>query len=142
MSAEMRQAIVTEALSWLGTPFHHSARIKGVGVDCAMLLAEVFERVGMVAHVDVANYPFDWHMHQKEQRFSAMVTHYAHPISVDRVLPGDVVLFQFGQCASHGAIVIAWPSIVHAWMPAGRVVRGNALDGRLANRIYGTYSAF
>lgn len=25
---------VTEALTWLGTPYHHQGRIKGVGVDC------------------------------------------------------------------------------------------------------------
>ena len=26
-----RYAVVTEARTWLGTPFHHQARLKGVG---------------------------------------------------------------------------------------------------------------
>ena len=32
-----RAAVVAEAIAWLGTPYHHRARIKGVGVDCAQL---------------------------------------------------------------------------------------------------------
>ena len=40
-----REAVIREAKSWIGTPFHHAARIKGAGVDCLMLLAEIYERV-------------------------------------------------------------------------------------------------
>ena len=28
------QLAVAEALTWLGTPYHHQGRVKGVGVDC------------------------------------------------------------------------------------------------------------
>ncbi len=37
---------VQEALTWLGTPYHHQGRIKGVGVDCGTLICEVYEKVG------------------------------------------------------------------------------------------------
>ena len=30
--------IVAQARSWLGTPYHHQARLKGVGCDCLGLL--------------------------------------------------------------------------------------------------------
>lgn len=33
--------IVTEARKWLGTPFMHQARVKGVGVDCGQLVIAV-----------------------------------------------------------------------------------------------------
>lgn len=35
--SEQRAAVAQEALAWLGTPYHHHARIKGVGVDCAQI---------------------------------------------------------------------------------------------------------
>ena len=34
--------------------------------------------------------------------------------------PGDIVLWKFGRCFSHGAIVIEWPTVIHAC--AGRNV--------------------
>ena len=48
----IRQSIVAEALSWEGTPYHHHGRIKGVGVDCAMILAEVYHAVGLLGHAN------------------------------------------------------------------------------------------
>ena len=30
-----KEDVVREAKTWLGTPFHHQGRLKGVGVDCA-----------------------------------------------------------------------------------------------------------
>ncbi len=33
-----------------------------------------------------------------------------------RPLPGDVVLWRFGRCYSHGAIVIEWPTVIHAYL--------------------------
>ena len=35
---------VQEALTWLGTPYHHQGRVKGVGVDCGTLICEVYEK--------------------------------------------------------------------------------------------------
>ena len=37
-----RADIVEEARSWLGTPYHHQAALKGVGCDCIGLLRDVF----------------------------------------------------------------------------------------------------
>ncbi len=33
--------VVRTARTWLGTPYHHQGRLKGVGVDCAGLLIGV-----------------------------------------------------------------------------------------------------
>ena len=35
MTDALRERVVAEALSWLGTPYAHRQRLKGVGVDCA-----------------------------------------------------------------------------------------------------------
>ena len=33
---------VDEALTWLGTSYHHQGRVKGMGVDCGALVCEVY----------------------------------------------------------------------------------------------------
>ena len=64
-----REAVIREAESWIGTPFHHAARIKGAGVDCLMLLAEIYERAGVVPHIDPPFYVPDWHLHRDAERY-------------------------------------------------------------------------
>jgi len=62
--SDARQAVIAEAVTWIGTPFHHAARVKGAGVDCLMLLAEVYERAGAAPHIEPPFYVPDWHMPQ------------------------------------------------------------------------------
>jgi cell wall-associated NlpC family hydrolase len=52
-----RSDVVAAARGWLGTPFHHQARLKDVGVDCAGLLIGVARELDLVApDFDVTNY--------------------------------------------------------------------------------------
>jgi cell wall-associated NlpC family hydrolase len=128
-----RAAVTAEAEAWIGTPFHHQGRVKGAGVDCAMLLAEVYERCGLVAHFDPGYYPPDWHLHRDAERYLDRLLLYAREL--DRLpLPGDACVFRFGRTFSHGAIVISWPRIIHAYWAAGRVVWGDATGYPLAGR--------
>lgn len=46
------QEIVAEALSWVGTPFAHQQRMKGVGVDCANFVREVAVATGATPDAD------------------------------------------------------------------------------------------
>ncbi len=125
--------IISAAKCWLGTPYHHQARVKGTGVDCAMLLCEVYEAAGMIPHIDPRPYPPDWHLHRSEERYLGWIEQYADP--VNEPAPGDVALYRFGRTVSHAGIVIDWPMIIHAWRGQGCVMsegdRGE-LGGRLA----------
>ncbi len=58
------EEIITEARSWLETPFHHQGRVRGVGVDCIGLIVEVARALklpsasgGLVADYDERDYP-------------------------------------------------------------------------------------
>lgn len=119
-----RDDVVAEALSWEGTPYHARARIKGVGVDCAMLPAAVYEAVGLIPRVDPAYSP-QWMLHRDEERFLSFVLPYAREIERSAVGPGDFAIWKFGRCFSHGAIVIEPPEVIHAVIAGGGVVRGN-----------------
>ena len=77
----LRAAVVTEAKTWIGTPFHHAARVKGAGVDCLMLLAEVYERAGVTAgRINPPFYVPDWHLHRDAERYMEGLLRYARPV--------------------------------------------------------------
>lgn len=141
--AEQRAEIVREALSWLGTRYDHHQRIKGAGVDCLMLLAEVFERVGFVAHIEPGDYPHDWHLHRSEERYAQGLASYVRQLGDDeRPLPGDIGLFRYGRTFSHAGIVVADDlQLVHAYKGLG-VVLTRLTEAPLCGRPVQWWSAF
>lgn len=138
-----RAAVVTEAIAWLGTPYHHRARLKGVGVDCAQLVLGVYAGVGLIEAFDTGDYPPDWHLHRDGERYLTVVQSLAVEIDPADIQPGDVLLFKFGRAFSHGAIVTAWPQVVHANRKDGAVILGDALrDADLTGRPMKAFSYF
>jgi cell wall-associated NlpC family hydrolase len=137
---QQRAAVVAEALTWSGTPYHHRARIKGAGVDCGLILAAVYAAAGVLPEVDPGEYVPDWFLHRDEPVYLGIVEQYAAKIDGPGQ-PGDIAMFKFGRCAAHGAIVIQWPTILHAYQPAGEVVLDDAIANRdLAARFVGIWS--
>lgn len=135
-----RPWVVAEAESWLETPFHHEARVKGAGVDCGQLLIAVYSKFGFMPDLKVPHYSSDFALHRSEEWYRNIVETYAQVVEVPR--PGDLVLFKYGRSHSHGAIVTAWPQIIHAWMTLGKVCRFRADVGPLAGRHRIFYSPF
>ena len=117
-----RAAVVAAARSWIGTPYHNCADVKGVGVDCGMLLVRVFVDSGLCPPFDPRPYPVDWHLHRSDERYLDFIFARAH--EVDRPQPGDVMVLRYGRCHSHGGVVTAVSplTLVHAYYPARRVV--------------------
>ena len=140
MNDALREAVIAEALTWIGTPFHHAARVKNAGVDCLMLLAEVYERAGIAGHVEPPFYVPDWHLHRDAERYMEGLLAYARPID-GPPLPGDIALFRFGRTFSHGAIVIQWPRLIHAYWAIG-VVWGDATLHPLKGRPVRFFTPF
>jgi NlpC/P60 family putative phage cell wall peptidase len=136
MTTPTQDRIVAEAQRWIGTPYRHSADVFGVGVDCAMLLVRVFCDLGLVPAFDPRPYATDWHLHRSEEKYLGGVMRYA--VKVDEPQPGDVALFKFGRCLSHGGIVdVVSPDItmIHADLNAACVERTEVR--RWADRLAG-----
>lgn len=121
MTPEQCAAVVAEALSWVGTPYVHMGRIKGVGVDCAQLLIAVYAGAGVVPNFVPENYTHDWYMHRSEELYLGHLMQFA--AQVDEPKPGDVAAYRFGRTVSHAAIVTEPDYIVHAYRPHGMVDR-------------------
>lgn len=137
---DLRAAVIAEAESWIGTPYHHMARLKNVGCDCLTLLAEVFAVTGVIEPVEIPFYPPDWHLHRSTELYLNGVTNRAREIEGPPE-PGDIALFRFGRCFAHGAVVTKWPGLIHAWHSAG-VIADAADQPRLAKRPVRFFSPF
>jgi cell wall-associated NlpC family hydrolase len=55
--------------------------------------------------------------------------------------PGDIALFKFGRVFSHGAVVVAWPRLIHAYWAIG-VVWGDAALHPLKRREVRFFTPF
>jgi cell wall-associated NlpC family hydrolase len=124
--------IISEAESWIGTPYHPHGRLKGVGVDCAMLIAEVFECAGVVPHVDPGFYPPQFGMHRSEEQFASWVERYGRQTKGPS--PGGVVLLRYGRCFSHGGIVVKDNMFIHAVIKANMVIKSGLCEPEYAER--------
>lgn len=145
-----RQAVVREALSWEGTPFHDRAAVKGKdgGVDCARLLSEVF-RSAIGLETSVPDISLQINLHQDAIERYARERGYEtneiyleelkragfHEISLAQLAPGDLVVPKIGRIHWHGSIVIDWPMVISAHGQAGKVLKSNAeVDHWIAGR--------
>lgn len=115
-----RQRVIAVAQSYLRTPYHHAGRVKGVGVDCLTLLALVYSESGLIDTPEIPHYPPDWHLHRSTERYLNGLLQYTREVPVPQ--PGDIALWRFGRAFSHGAIVIQWPQIIHAYVGSGCVL--------------------
>jgi NlpC/P60 family putative phage cell wall peptidase len=137
-----REKSVEVARTWIGTPYHHKAKVKGAGTDCGMILIAIFAEAGVIKDYEPEDYPADWMMHRSEERYLATVEKFAKKVEREP-LPGDLVLFKFGRCISHGAIVTEWPNIIHAYKQAGCVVEENITTNQsLFDRLSGVWSVW
>ena len=75
-------------------------------------------------------------MHQMGQRYLEHIQKFC--VQVTDPQPGDIVLYHFGKCISHGAIVVEWPTIIHSYIYQG-VILQDGTKGSLARRIAGFY---
>lgn len=122
--AETRTAIVAEAESWIRTPFHDDARLKGIGVDCAQFVAACYIASGATPEFETPRYVAQWFMHRSEERLRDFVLQFGKQIDEKQAKAGDLVLYKIGRAFAHAAIITDWPmEIIHAHKLSGMVVR-------------------
>lgn len=129
-----RDNILQAARAWLGTPYHHRARVRGAGCDCLMLIVEAYTDAGLLpVGLEIPDYPPDIMFHADDHSYLAAVLDYCEEVETPQ--PGDLALWKFGKSFSHGAIVSAWPNVIHAYAPFRSVVEMSMHeDSRLAKR--------
>ncbi len=133
--AVTRDAIVREALDWIGTPFQHAQHCKRHGCDCIGLVIGVFQALkALPAEYSPPGYSQQWHAHKNEELLltSARAMGFADTTSAPE--PGDLLIFKFGRVCSHSGIYLGNDHFVHAYYHLGRVVK-QPLRGELSQRL-------
>lgn len=121
------QAVIAEARTWIGTPFRHQAKCKGVGVDCVQLIAGVGEAAGVMtidpgkaaAFAGYGRVP-------NPARMGEALRIFMTPIEAGDARPGDVAWLQWREnLPMHLAILSEHKgrvTIIHALAEIGRCV--------------------
>jgi len=95
-----RQQIVDEARTWLGTPFHHQGRLKGVGADCAGIVDGVARAFGFSGNV-----PVNYGRQPDCKAMKAVLDEHMDPIPVAEATLADVLWFAFDGDPQHVGII-------------------------------------
>lgn len=130
--------LVDAARSYIGTPFHHQGRAKGVGVDCVGLVVCAARDAGYTVR-DVTNYPRDPDGASLERIVSGQL---------ERVRlgweAGDVMLFWVARSGlpQHVGIFAhdvesERPVLIHA--PIGRCVAEHRLTPRMLEKLHSVW---
>jgi cell wall-associated NlpC family hydrolase len=130
---EFREAIVEEAMTWIGTPYLKNGRIKGVGCNCAQFVYGVALGAGVLANPKEPRwFTEQMAIHSREERLIEYVKSYGGvEIEEEDSTMGDLVLYKNGKGHGHAAIIINIPEIIHCLAPHG-VQMGIINEGRLS----------
>ena len=111
-----RDAIVAEAMSWLGTPYRHQASLKGVGCDCLGLLRGVWRALLGDEPEAMPAYTPDWAEAKGAETFAQAGSRHLVAIDIGEAGAGDVLLFRWraNVPAKHAAILVDEGRFIHA----------------------------
>src|SRR3954452_11723136 len=122
---ERRTAIITEARSWVGTPYRLGNPVKKAGADCSTFIYGVYRSLDLVPDEQIGVFAQDWYCHTDEDKYFARVkyllqvrrhaykTAEAVAYRSTKATAGSIVLVKANGSAkyNHGGIVTAWPRI-------------------------------
>ncbi len=132
---ELKNEIVKQARTWMGTPFVHQGRVKGEGCDCLGLIIGVGKECG----VKIQNRPID---DFDNRTYSKTPDGKFLKLQLDELLnkknrseakPGDIFLMNFGGNPQHLGIFSDYPNspamaIIHCYSQSGKVVEHRLND--------------
>ena len=107
-----REDVVSEAATWIGTPYRHRGRVKNVVVDCGGLLYECYAPAFGPFAPFPADYAADWAMHRGDELYLDFIRPHVTQVLVPK--PGGFSVFRYGRAFCHAAI---WTGsdYIHAW---------------------------
>lgn len=96
-----RKRLISEARSWIGTPYAYGRAEKGRGTDCSGMIMSLFYGVYGI----------------KLPRSSAMQHEFSRPVKFDKMQPGDLVFFTTSKNSSrvnHVGLYVGNGRMIHA----------------------------
>jgi len=132
--------IVAQARTWLGTPFHHQARLKGKGCDCLGLIVGVVDELGLKDRNGMKLAAYDEVTYSKEPDGAYLIqklTGLLEEVPIAEARAGDLALFKVRENPQHLAILSDYEGglgMIHSFAPSRRVVE-HRLDDEWKSKI-------
>lgn len=107
---------VAIARTWLGTPYHHQASLRGAGCDCLGLVRGVYRELTGREPEFPPPYSPDWAEAVVTETMLAAAARHLIPVPTDAIRPGHVLIFRLrpGMAAKHAAILATPVTMIHA----------------------------
>jgi NlpC/P60 family putative phage cell wall peptidase len=104
-----RTTVVSIARTWLGTPYHHQASMKGVGTDCLGLVRGVWRELYGSEPQTIPAYTRDWAEAAGRETLLEAARRHLIEVPASAAQPGDVLIFRWRRNtpAKHCAILSA-----------------------------------
>jgi NlpC/P60 family putative phage cell wall peptidase len=124
--------VVAAARSWLGTPYHDQASVRGVGCDCLGLARGVWRAVVGPEPGNVPPYGRGWGEIGAREVLAEGARARMLEIPLAELQPGAVVLFRLreGGVARHVGILTSATSFIHACERLGVIEQALTLAWR------------
>jgi NlpC/P60 family putative phage cell wall peptidase len=113
--------IVSAARSWLGTPYHDQASLKGVGCDCLGLIRGVWRETVGPEPFAMPPYSRDWGEVAQREPILNLAQTVMVEVPVGQRSPGTVLVFRMrpGAVAKHLGILTTPDRFIHAYERIG-----------------------
>ncbi len=117
-----RKEVITEARTWLGTPFGPGA-VKGISTSCVGFIVETLDTVGLFKSADAIR-PYLGFISPMSRLaiVEGLNKHFPNRTPYGEQLPGDIMLFHFGDGPKHVAFVSESGNIIHSHASYRKVV--------------------
>ena len=125
---DAREEVLHEARRWVGTPYRHQSRLRGVAVDCIGLIWGVGEAAGVLEiDRDLVREFLAYSRLPSPPRFQRALRTFFHEVDGDAI-PGDIALMAWDRARlipQHVGILSELegrPMLIHAESIVGRCV--------------------
>ncbi|MEI6573834.1 MAG: NlpC/P60 family protein [Alphaproteobacteria bacterium] len=116
MDEQFRLRVITEARSWIGTPYHHAASRKGIGCDCLGLIRGIWRAVIGEEPEIPEPYRAGWIDTPGEERLRDAARRHLIEILPSNFCSGDILMFRWRDHlpAKHLGLATSDKTMVHA----------------------------
>lgn len=120
LTEQQMDRIDAAARGWDGTPFCADSAVRGAGVCCHRLVAEIYREAGLLpVDVQIPGGSPQWSQAQHRSPIADWIetgdgAQWFKVVFIAQAEPGDLLGFTIGRCIHHLAISLRGGRIVHA----------------------------
>jgi cell wall-associated NlpC family hydrolase len=128
-----RKLVCEVAMSYLGTPFHHQGRFKGVGLDCAGLIVGISQECKLYKDKveDIKGYS---RIPDGKTLRDVLLKGTKGEKPISELKEGDIILMRFHREPQHLGLYMPNNQMIHSYEGIGKVVIHD-FDEKWKNRV-------